>query len=65
MGFLSWPVRVVGRAWRRRALSQLLDDLQAWEAQGRDLLAQVVELTDPDDDLHGECSRVLDLLTGP
>ena len=59
------PIRIVTRAWRRRRLAQLLEDLQAWEAEGRDLLAQVVELTDPDDDLHCECARVLELLDGP
>jgi hypothetical protein len=65
MNIIRWPVRVIGRAWRRRALAQLLDDLQAWETEGRDLLAQVVELSDPEDDLHAECRRVLDLLSGP
>jgi hypothetical protein len=62
---IRWPVRVVTKAWRRRQLSQLLDDLQAWEADGRDLLAQIVELSDPGDDLYWECERILNLLTGP
>lgn len=64
MNVFRWPVRVVGRAWRRRHLAQLLDDLQQWEVDGRDLLAQVVELSDPDDDLHAEVSRLLALLDG-
>jgi hypothetical protein len=59
------PIPVVSRLWRRRRLVELLDCLQAWEAEGRDLLAQVVELTEPDDDLHCEAQRVLDLLSGP
>lgn len=58
-------IPVVSRLWRRRRLAQLVDDLQLWEAEGRDLLAQVVELTEPDDDLHAEAARVLDLLSGP
>jgi hypothetical protein len=58
-------IPVVSRLWRRRRLAQLVDDLQLWEAEGRDLLAQVVELTEPDDDLHCEAARVLDLLSGP
>jgi hypothetical protein len=65
MNRLRWPVQVVGRVWRRRRLSQLLDDLVEWEVDGRDLLARVCELTDEGDDLHQECRRVLDLLTGP
>jgi hypothetical protein len=36
--------------------------VEAWEAQGRDLLCQLLELTDPDDDLHQECGRMLELL---
>ena len=48
---------------RRRRIALLIDELTLWEAQGRDLLAQVIELTDPNDDLHVECARVLDLLT--
>ena len=47
------------QAWRRRRLAQVLDDLQAWEHQGRDILAQVLELTDPDDDLHAVAVRLL------
>jgi hypothetical protein len=39
-----------------------MDDLQLWEEQGRDLLSQVVELTDVGDDLHWECDRILKLL---
>ncbi len=65
MRILRWPLQVVHRTWRRRQLAQLLEDLCEWEADGRDLLAQVVELTDPEDDLHVECRRILDLLSGP
>jgi len=57
------PVPVVSRFMRRRRIALLIDELTLWEAQGRDLLAQVVELTEPDDDLHAECARVLELLT--
>lgn len=51
--------RLVSLAWRRRRIPQLLEDLQAWEQEGRDLLAQIAELTDPDDDIHATCERVL------
>jgi hypothetical protein len=43
-------------------LAQLVDQLQLWEIEGRDLLAQVVELTEHGDKLHRECARVLALL---
>lgn len=62
MRIIRWPVAVVSKAWRRRRLAGLLDQLQLWELEGRDLLAQVVELSEPGDDLHGECARVLALL---
>lgn len=64
---MSWSlfVPVVGRIWRRHRLAQLVDELQLWEQEGRDLLAQVVELTEEGDDLHTECRRVLELLEGP
>jgi hypothetical protein len=65
MGFLRWPLRTISRAWRRRYIAQLLDDLAQWEADGRDLLAQVVELTDDGDDIHREAVRILELLEGP
>ena len=52
------------QAWRRRRLAQVLDDLQTWEHQGRDILAQVLELTDPDDDLHAAAVRLLMALEG-
>lgn len=65
MGLIRWPVRVISRAWRRRYMAQLLDDLAQWEADGRDLLAQVVELTDEGDEIHTEAARILDLLGGP
>jgi hypothetical protein len=65
MGLIRWPVRVVSRAWRRHQLVQLLDDMALWEADGRNLLAQVLELTDEGDDLHREAVRILELLGGP
>lgn len=51
--------KLVSIAWRRRNVPQLLEDLQAWEQEGRDLLARIAELTDPGDDTHEEVLRVL------
>lgn len=52
------------RRHRRERIQKLLQQIEAWEIEGRDLFAQVVELTDPEDDLSAECRRVLDLLGG-
>ena len=52
------------RKARRRRIQELLARIEVWEIEGRDLFAQVVELTDPEDDLGVECRRVLELLGG-
>jgi hypothetical protein len=52
------------RRQRRERIQQLLEQIEQWEIEGRDLFAQVVELTDPEDDLSVECRRVLELLEG-
>ncbi len=52
------------RRHRRVRIAGLLEQIEQWEIEGRDLFAQVVELTDPDDDLGTECRRVLELLEG-
>lgn len=63
---MTFPfVPTVSRMWRRRRLAELIESLTEWEVVGRDLLAQVIELTDDDDDMHTEARRVLDLLSGP
>lgn len=58
------PIRLVARTWRAFRLWQVIEDLQEWERQGRDLIAQAVELTDPDDDQHLELLRLLEALDG-
>ena len=52
------------RRQRRERIRELLELIEQWEIEGRDLFAQVVELTDPEDDLSVECRRVLELLEG-
>ena len=56
--------RNMTRRNRRQRIAALLERIEVWEKEGIDLFAQVVELTDPDDDLGAECRRVLDLLAG-
>jgi hypothetical protein len=65
MSIFRWPFRVLGKLRRRALLGCLLEELEAWEIEGRNLLARAIELSDPEDDLHAECRRVLDLLSGP
>jgi hypothetical protein len=55
--------RGMSRRRRRERIADLLVQIEAWEIEGRDLFAQVVELTEPDDDLGAECRRCLDLLS--
>jgi len=57
-------LRLVSKAWRRRRIAQLLDDLQLWEVDGRNLLAELIELTDQGDDLHAAAVRLRDALEG-
>jgi hypothetical protein len=56
--------RNMTRRNRRQRIAALLERVEVWEKEGIDLFAQVVELTDADDDLGAECRRVLDLLAG-
>jgi hypothetical protein len=56
--------RNMTRRNRRQRIAALLERIEVWEKEGINLFAQVVELTDPDDDLGAECRRVLDLLAG-
>lgn len=55
-------IRFMPRRMRQARINKLLERLVAWESEGRDLLAQLVELTDQGDDIHCEVLRVLELL---
>lgn len=55
-------IRFMPRRMRQARIHKLLERLEAWESEGRDLLAQLVELTDQGDDIHCEVLRVLELL---
>lgn len=58
----AYAIRFMPHHFRMRRINQLLTRLESWEQEGRDLLAQLLELTDQGDDIHAECARVLDLL---
>lgn len=55
---------VLGRRRRMQRINQLIDELGQWEEQGRGILSNLQELTDPDDDLAGEISRLIAALDG-
>lgn len=57
-------VPVIGKAIRRQRIIKLVDDLAELEGGMRDVCAALVELTDPNDDLHVEVVRLLQALDG-
>ena len=57
-------IRGMIRRHRRARAQELVIELEAWEAEGRDLLAALLEVCEPGDDLAAECRRVLNLLDG-
>lgn len=58
------PIPVLGKAARKRRISRLVVQLTGLEMAMRDVSAALIELTDPDDDLHVEVLRVLKALDG-
>ena len=50
------------RRHRKARINALLQKVELWEHEGRDLFAALAELTDPDDDLGVECRRLWALL---
>lgn len=55
-------LRLLPAPVRRARIRRLMTQLDAWEADGRALVCQIIELTDPGDDAHLECLRILELL---
>lgn len=52
------------RRHRRTRIAELLARVEVWENEGLGLFAQIVELTEADDELGMECRRLLELLAG-
>ena len=50
-----------GRA-RKKRIDALVDEIGHHERQMRNAVAKLVELTEPGDDLHVECRRLLEQL---
>lgn len=55
---------MMSRRARRARIEVLLGQLCQWEREGRNILAELVELTDPGEALAVECHRALELLDG-
>ena len=59
-----FPIPVVGKALKKRRINGLVDQLAKLEGEMRDVLAALVELTEPHDDLHVEVVRIVKALDG-
>ena len=57
-------IPLVSRAFRLARITQLTDEVAHHERQMRNAVAGLIELTDPGDDLHVECQRLLEALDG-
>ena len=54
--------RLVSLRNKRSRIKALVDEVGHHERQLRNAVAQLVELTEPGDDLHVECRRLLEQL---
>ena len=59
-----FPVPVVGKALKKRRINALVDQAAKLENEMRDVLAALIELTEPNDDLHVEVVRIVKALDG-
>jgi hypothetical protein len=57
-------IPLISRALRQRRIHGLVDRIALHEAVLRDYCAQLIELTEPEDDLHVEVRRLLEALDG-
>jgi hypothetical protein len=55
---------LLSRMLRMRRIHHLVDEIEIHEARLRDLCSALIELSDPDDDLHVEIVRLLEALDG-
>ena len=49
---------------RRKRIWQALEELEAWEAEGRTLLQELQSRSFPESALSAECRRLIELLNG-
>lgn len=55
-------LRGMSRRQRLRRVEALVTRLERWEVEGRNLLASLIDMSEPDDDLTTECRRLLEHL---
>lgn len=58
-----WWYGVMPESWRRNRQRQVLQELEDWRQEGKDLFARLVELTDKCDEVHLEALRIRRLLS--
>lgn len=51
-------VPLISKAFRRRRINELLSQIETHETALRDRLAELLELTKPDDPIHIVCKRI-------
>lgn len=61
---MTLNVPVIGKAFRKRRINRLIVTMSGLELAMRDACAALIELTEPDDDLHVEIVRILKALDG-
>lgn len=55
---------MIGRALRLQRINDLVEELSELEGGMRDVCAALIDMTDPDDDLHVEVVRIIQALDG-
>ena len=59
-----YRIPVIGKRLRRERINALVEELSDLEGGMRDVAAALIELTDPNDDLHVEVVRLIQALDG-
>lgn len=59
-----YRIPVIGRALRLQRINDLVEELSELEGGMRDVCAALIDMTDPDDDLHVEVVRIIQALDG-
>ena len=59
-----YRIPVIGKRLRRERINGLVEELSDLEGGMRDVAAALIELTDPNDDLHVEVVRLIQALDG-
>lgn len=57
-------LRLIGSRARKKRINALVEEVAHHERQIRNAVSALIDLTDPEDDLHVECCRLLEALDG-